>query len=226
MTANSSICAYCGVASPFLTRDHVVARAFWKDGLPPPNPITVPACEQCQQYWDAETTYFRNILVIQSDAQAHPAINRLALGPIKRRIEKSAPDLFDLTRNAVRAWKQSESGLLVEPRVRIDIDLKRLLRTPEKIIRGFFFVRNGIPLPSSYDVRVFPGNGFWSDAGFQNLLETMHEWQGLGDDVFQLRAARDSSDPNITAWLLLFFRSSALFGYSCQTSVEVEKGTS
>lgn len=219
MTTNSSICAYCGISNSLLTRDHVVPRAFWKDGPSPPNSITVPACERCQQYWDAETTYFRNILVIQSDAQAHPAILRLALGPIKRRIEKSAPDLLDITRNAFRAWKQSESGLLVEPRVRIDIDLKRLLRTPEKIIRGFFFVRNGIPVPSGYEVRVIPGNGFWSNAGFQNLLDTMHEWQSLGDDVFQLRATRDSSDPNVTAWLLLFYRSSALFGYTCPVSL-------
>lgn len=181
----------------------------------PSNPVTVPACEPCQKYWDAETTYFRNMLVVQSAPESHLAITRLASGPIRRRVGKSRPDLLDISRDAVPAWKRSKSGLYLERGVKIAIDIPRFQRTPEKIIRGLFYLRNAVPVPSDYDVRVVPGNDFWDDAGFNNLLETMHDWQNLGDDVFQLRATRDVNDPNFTAWLLAFFRSSVLFGYTC-----------
>lgn len=215
MKSTNSTCAYCGVSVDDLTRDHVVPRAFWKDAASPSDPVTVPACRPCQDYWDAETTYFRNILVVHSDPRNHPAIQRLASGPIKRRVQKSRPDFLDLTRNAVSGWRQSKSGLLTEKGVKIEFDLARFQRTPEKIVRGLFFLRNTVPVPEDYVVRIFPGDDFWDDAGFKNLLETMHEWEGLGDDVFQMRATRDATDPNFTAWLLLFFRSSVLFGYTC-----------
>jgi hypothetical protein len=215
MTTPDSTCAYCGVTEIPLTRDHVVPRAFWKDTEMPSNPVTVPACEPCQKHWDAETTYFRNMLVVQSAPESHPAITRLASGPVKRRVEKSRPDLLDISRNAVPAWKQSKSGLYVERGVNIDIDIPRFQRTPEKIIRGLFYFRNAVPVPSDYDVCIFPGNDFWDDEGFKNVLETMEDWQGLGDDVFQMRATRDVNDPNVTAWLLAFFRSFAFFGYTC-----------
>ena len=215
MTASDSICAYCGTSDNPLTRDHVIPQAFWKDAQSPSNPITVAACEPCHEYWDAETTYFRNMLVVQSAPEDHPAIMRLASGPIKRRIENSRPDCLDLTRNAISGWRTSNSGLVAERGVQIDINLPRFLRTPEKIIRGLFFLRNAIPVPPDYVVHVFPGNEFLDDPGFNNLCETMHDWQGLGDDVFRMRATRDANDANFTVWLLLFFCSSVLFGYTC-----------
>ncbi len=209
------MCAYCGATDTQLTRDHVVPRAFWKDAKMPSNPVIVPACKPCQIHWDEETTYFRNALVMQSTPESHPAITRLATGPIKRSVERSRSDFFDLSRNAASAWKRTKSGLYVERSVRIEIDTARFQRTPEKIIRGLFFFRNARPVPAEYEVRVYLGNDFFNDPGFNELLETMHGWKGLGDDVFQLRAVRDVNDPNFTAWLLMFFRSSALLGYTC-----------
>ena len=214
-TQTATTCAYCGDSEALSTRDHVIPKAFWKDTTMPPNPLTISACRPCQNHWDAETTYFRNMLVMQSDMDDHPAIKRILDGPIKRRINTSKPDLKDLTRNATVAWKQTISGIYNERGVRIEIDLARFQRTPEKIIRGLFYLRNGIVLPPDYVARIVPENSFWNDAGFNNLLATMHDWQGCGDDVFQMRAVRDDSDGNFTAWLLMFFKSSAIFGYTC-----------
>lgn len=209
-------CAYCGIADvKQKTRDHVVPRALWKDGVAPTNPVIVPACRKCQKYWDAEATYFRNLTVMSADPADHPSILRIATGAIVRRVRESWPDYRDLTRNAVFGWKQSPTGLLTEPGVRIEIDMNRFLRTPEKIIRGLFFLRNGRPVPEDYDVRIYHGNRFWEESGFSNLLEAMEPWAGLGDDVFQLRATYDSSDRSFTIWLMLFFKSSAFLGWTC-----------
>ena len=215
MDTHSSACAYCGESESPSTRDHVIPRAFWKGMSMPSNPLTIAACKSCQKYWDAETTYFRNMLVMQSELDAHPAIRGMLDGPIKRRINRSKPDLEDLTRNSSVAWKRTECGIYTERGVKIDFVVERFNRTPEKIVRGLFYLRNKIVLPSEYEARIFPGNTFLNDAGFKNVLNSMEDWQGCGDDVFQMRAAHDESDRNCTAWLLVFFRSSAIFAYTC-----------
>ena len=218
MNEREVLCGYCGSDDKPITRDHVIPKALWKDAAMPSSPLTIPACRDCQLFWDGETTYFRNIMVVQSDIDAHPALKRLLNGAISRRIKHSRPDFTDLTRNATPVWRQSQAGFYIERGVKIEIDMARFQRTPEKIVRGLFFMRNQIVLPDDYEVRVFPNNSFWDDMGFQQLLDQMDDWQGCGDDVFQMRAVRDGSDNNFTAWLLMFFKSSAIFAYTCPRS--------
>lgn len=211
-------CAYCGATDRPITRDHVVPRALWKDRPLPPSVITVPSCSGCQAEWDQDATYFRNLIVLCSDPSDHPAIADLALGAIKRSVNRpeGRRDLADITRNAVRGYQQFGTSIL-EPAVRIDIDSQRFDRTPEKIVRGLFFFRNGVPVPSNYEVRIFPGSGFWQEPEFQDILAVMEPWKGMGDNVFAMRATRDTVDANITFWLMRFYNSSGILGYTWPT---------
>ena len=81
--------------------------------------------------------------------------------------KKSLPDLRDLTRNARTGWRKSKGGVIVDKGVKIEIEIDRYHRTVEKIVRGLFYLKSGTPVPLDYDVRVYPGNEFWDDSGFQ-----------------------------------------------------------
>jgi hypothetical protein len=209
------ICAYCGVMARPITRDHVVPKALWKDKPLPPAVITVPSCPECQKEWDRDATYFRNLIVLASDPSDHPAVAELANGPIKRSVHRreGKRDYADITRNAVRGFHRFGTSML-EPSVRIDIDSQRFDRTPEKIVRGLFFFRNGVPVPRNYEVRIFPGSGFWQAPEFQDILTVMEPWKGMGDNVFAMRATRLAHDTNITFWLMRFYNSSGILGYT------------
>jgi len=104
-----------------------------------------------------------------------------------------------------------QTALIIGYRDAFQVDVSRFSRSIEKIVRGLFFRKSGCPLPRGYRVAVFLGNEFWSDRGFQNLLAAMEGPAGCGDDVFQARCVRDSSDINITAWLLWFYGAMAFF---------------
>jgi len=209
------MCAYCGVMDRPITRDHVVPKALWKDQPLPPSLITVPSCSECQAEWDQDATYFRNLIVLCSDPVDHAAIADLALGAIKRSVHRPAGrrDYADITRNAVPGYQQFGTSIL-EPAVRIDVESRRFDRTPEKIVRGLFFFRNGFPVPTNYEVRIFPGSGFWQEEGFAEILATMEPWKCMGDNIFAMRATRDTVDNNITFWLMRFYNSSGILGYT------------
>ena len=208
-------CAYCGATNRPVTRDHVVPQALWKDRPLPPRTITVPSCRECQVEWDQDATYFRNLIVLSSDPNDHPAIADLANGAIRRSVSRpeGRKHLAELTRNARRGFQRFATNLL-EPAVRIDMDTRRFFRTPEKIVRGLFFFRNGFPVPTGYEVRIYPGSGFWQEQGFARVLEIMEPWKGMGDNVFAMRATRDAADNNVTFWLMRFFNSSGILGYT------------
>jgi hypothetical protein len=217
---STKCCAYCGARKAdgvALTKDHIVPRAFWKDIPYPKHFRTVLACIPCHEQWDREATYFRNLIVAQANPEDHPAILQLVDGPISRGLAASRSDMADMTRNIRPGFQRLHNGVL-HSTVRIDLDAERFDRTPEKIIRGFFFMRNRKPLPSDYEVRVYPGNDFWNDKGFMCVFKSMEEWAGMGDDVFLMRSVRATDDPDFTAWVLVFYRSAALFAYTCPKS--------
>jgi hypothetical protein len=110
MNAPNSSCAYSGTTDFPLTRDHVVPRAFWKDAAMPSNPTTVPACKACQEYWMLNNLFWKHVGCSIGTGIAlryHAA----ASGPIKRRVEMSRRDLFDiLFSRAVEAFHQLASS--------------------------------------------------------------------------------------------------------------------
>ncbi len=208
---NPQICTYCGEPSGNLTKDHVVPIALWIKGQHPQHPVVVPACRNCQDLYDCEVTYFRNCLVSMIDMDAHPMAGKLLRGPVVRSIERRSGVMRDFFRNVRRMERKTDAGVIVGTGWAFDIDMTRFNRIVEKIVRGLFYFKSGIPLPKTYEVVIFPGNGFWKLPDFQSLLENMEPFGNLGDDVFMCRAHRDANDACSTAWLFIFFQKIGIF---------------
>jgi hypothetical protein len=213
------VCAYCGPTEEKTTRDHVVPQAFWSGRSLPLRTITVPACQGCQVEWDQDATYFRNLIVMGSDLGDHPAVEELAAGAVRRSAERRN-NYEDLTKNAMRGFFQPGSNGLYQDLTRIDVNETRLLRTPKKIVRGFFFYRSQKPVPGIYDAGIYPGSGFWKEEWFKEIEPWLTPWESMGDDIFQLRSGRSAEDHNITFWLMQFYRSQAMLGYTWPRRIE------
>jgi hypothetical protein len=211
------ICAYCGKPSDDLTKDHVVPLGLWIKGQHPQHPVVVPACRNCidsPDWYDREATYFRNCLVSMIDMDAHPMAGKLLRGPVVRSIERRPGVMRDCFHNFRRMERKTDAGIIVGTGWAFDIDMTRFNRIVEKIVRGFFYFKSGIPLPKTHEVVIFPGNGFWKLPDFQSLLENMEPFAGLGDDVFMCRALRDANDTFLTAWIFMFFQNIGVFAWS------------
>jgi hypothetical protein len=215
MSATTPICAYCGQPSSELTRDHVIPRALWGGkGNLRAHVVVVPACRECQQKWDLQAEYFRNTLIAMIDKGTHPVANKVLEGPVIKSLERNEKAIAALFRNPRVVPRKSPGGIITSFGLGFEIDQPRFAMLPEKIVRGLFFHKSGIPLAVSHVVRVLPGNEFWTDEGFQNLLAAMEPGAGCGDDVFTVRCTRDRNDPFCSAWLLVFYQHLGIFAWT------------
>lgn len=220
MNNHFAICAYCGQCPPKLTRDHVVPRALWGDSDLPAHVATVPACLDCQQRWDRQADYFRNSIIAMIDSGSHPVANQVLEGTLIRSLRRNPKAVAAFFRNPRMLPRITSGGLFTGYGLAFQLDMDRFVTVPEKIVRGLFYYKWQMPLSERHFVEVFPGNEFWSDEGFQNLLANMSPSAGFGDDVFQVRYTQDEHDLHCTAWLLLFYQTLGFFAWT-EPSAEV-----
>ncbi len=208
-------CAYCGEATDKPTRDHVVPSSLWGGrGHRPKHPVIVPACEACQLAYDSDAEYFRNCLVMVMDRNSHPVAERLLTGPVIRSLERNQRAVAEVTRGQRCTYKTTPSGLIVGEGLSFQIDLSRIHRVVEKIIRGIYYHKEKARFPANHEVRVFPGNRFWQDQGCRNLIESMSAFEHQGDHVFACRYVLDNSGHDMTAWLISFYSQVAFFAWT------------
>jgi hypothetical protein len=211
--ATETMCSYCRDTRGPFQAEHVVQRCLW-DGKRPGNMVTVPACDPCNKGYGKDEEYFRTALALMVGKGQHPEVEKLLNGKVRRGLHRNGRLRADLTRGFGLRPKVTPSGLFVGWDLGFELDLARFSRGVEKTVRGLFCYKSQRPLPAGVAVRVFQGNGFWQDQGFQNLLAEMEEWAGVGDDVFECRCTRDSSDPDVTAWLFVYYRSLGVFAWT------------
>jgi len=148
------------------------------------------------------------------DKGAHSVADRVLDGPVVRSLERNPKTVAAFFRNLRLLPRMSPGGLFRGYGAAFQLDLDRFAKIPEKIVRGLFYHKSQVPLSKEHAVRVFPGNEFLADQGFQNVLETMDASAGFGDDLFQVRCTRDASDAHCTAWLLQFYQQLIFFAWT------------
>jgi hypothetical protein len=221
MAITETKCAYCGDDEGPFQDEHIIPRCLW-DSKRPSHMITVPACGPCNQDYGKDEEYFRTALVAMADEGQHPELEKLLTGKVKRGLDRNSRLRADLTRGFGLRTRVTPSGLFAGWGWSFTLDLARFSRGVEKTVRGLFAYKSGRRLAPQCAVRVFPGNGFWQDTGFQNLLAVMEEWAGVGDEVFQCRSMRDATDPDVTAWLFIYYRALGVFAWTERVSKNIQ----
>ena len=164
-------CGYCGKETPNPTREHIIPSTLWGGkGHKAKFPAIVPACGDCQLLYDKDAEFFRNALLLMMDCEQHPKAKHVLKNGVSRSLKRSRKAVDELFAGLHVAARFTKSGIFIGTDSKIELDLPRFNRIIEKIIRGIYFLKSQKPFPSTHEICVFPGNGFWNDEGFQNLF--------------------------------------------------------
>jgi hypothetical protein len=145
-------CVYCGGAAPGITMDHVFAETLF-DPVPP-DALTVPACEPCNQIKAVGDEALHIVITVSDDAMQSPTVMG-HIEEIARAIERNQSPIAAAAWNAFRIRRQVDPLQLGGP-VPLTFDSTALYTTLKMAVRGLVFKVHGRILPASCPVAVTP----------------------------------------------------------------------
>lgn len=151
-----NICAYCGSPNN-LRDDHVPPKNLFPP-RPRPALITVPACADCHSVTSKDDEYFRLKVCLRDDVGHHPDARtnwQTIFRSLKR--DKSAGLARQVLSDIRYMDLKTPSGLYLGKRMAYDVDMNRIRRVVERVVRGLYFAESGNPLGLSNEVRVYEG---------------------------------------------------------------------
>jgi len=204
-------CPYCGRHAK-LTRDHVPPRALFR-ARPPEELITVLCCSACNKAASLDDEYFRLNLALRDDIGQEPDIVEIIPAVLRSLERPEAPGLRTEFLQGVRnAAVTTPAGLFLGSRLAYNVDLDRLGRVPSRIVKAMFYRHHSRRLPEAYEVHTYAAAGFRNVRRelaeetrriFAPLINTQPVSVGR---VFSYWVSFEANDPNISVWLMLFYR--------------------
>lgn len=214
MERQPGTCAYCGKRRA-VSVDHVPPKNLFPRPRPD-NLITVPACRQCHS--DAcsqDDQYFCLTLTVSEQTGDHPGAREVRENALR---SLSRPEATGFRRSFVAGTGHvpalSPAGLFIGMRLAYSVDLSRLFRVVERVVRGLYYHETRHALPEDHDV-VVASNETFIDLPVEKLNEynrTVIEplaqlpARTIGSRVFWYRYARfQQDDVVLSAWALTFY---------------------
>ena len=207
-----NICAYCG-DSKQLTDDHIPPKNLFPKPRPN-NLITVSACKKCHSNTSKDDEYFRIKLCLRDDAGNHPSAR------------KNWDPLFrSLNRKQAGGWRKSflsdlknvqtitTAGLYTGNRLGYDVDLSRIRKVVERIVRGLYFAEVCEPLGLDVGLKILLNEDFQDEPKdvIEELSKTILEplvsmdAKVVGDNIFTYRHHIAEENPSISVWGMSFY---------------------
>ncbi len=158
------------------------------------------------------------MLVIRRDV-AHPAIPKV-LPAVYRGLGKSRKRgmFHGLLRSMRSVSVKTPAGLYVGSAEAYDVDLERLGRVADRIVKGLYFKEFGTRLPSTHGVRSFAESGLTEiDSDMRSTVgQTVAALMSkpprvIGEGVFEYWFQARPEDPATTAWLMRFYAVESFF---------------
>ncbi|HEY9826876.1 MAG TPA: hypothetical protein V6D19_15665 [Stenomitos sp.] len=206
-------CAYCAEIRP-LTNDHIPPQNLF----PKPRSsdlITVPCCETCQAGWSKDDEYFR-AAILSSAKVSEGSLAQGAIDSLGRSLRRKEQKGF--SRTILRSIKEveivTEAGILLGKEPVFQLDIERIGRVAQRIIRGLFFHEKGYSLPSGYEVFVRI-----QQFGLKPILEQLPgvhfpQLRIVQNGIFSYTFKETEEDQNSSIWLLFFYKELPLLGFT------------
>jgi hypothetical protein len=205
-------CVYCG-GNENLSKDHIPPKNLFSK--PRPNDlITVPSCKKCNQEHSKDDNYFRDMLVMRHDLSEHPLIQNL-IKPVLRSFKRKESERYfwSIYSRFGEHHARTRHGIYVGKQPTLQVDLGRVLKVVQRIVKGLHYHENGRRLSSDYVVDTFT-----SEYVNYTLTHTQRELflktvilptlqippKSIGNGVFKYKQ-NHSNDPDCSLWLFLFF---------------------
>jgi len=200
------LCIYCNHAVAD-TVDHIPPKLLLAEPYPD-NLLTVPSCFKCNSSFQKHDEYTRVIASIDIRNDKHQTV-KVNMPAILRSLQKPEAQGFSkylasqTTPSTVLGIDGKPLGQVVE------VDLKRLNATGERIVRGLHFVETKLPAPPAAQIRVASIPGVTASepkAMIQQfaLLYSMctdHRAKAVGDAFNYLAAFHQ----DFSVWLLILY---------------------
>jgi hypothetical protein len=149
-----NICAYCGILGD-TTSDHIPPKNLFPDPRPS-NLVSVPACKVCHGNTAKDDEYFRLKIIMRDGVLTNPnarAVWKTSVLDSLKRTKASGlriQTMSDLTYVNLK----TKSGLYVGRRFGYNVNMNRIRRVVQRIVRGLYFSESGKPLGLYNEVRV------------------------------------------------------------------------
>lgn len=208
---NKGNCYLCGAIAT--TWDHIPQKSLFTKHSQNKG-IKVPACAICNNHTSKDDEYLRDTFVITGQNEAAKKVFYTTLMPsFMRDYErlKMIPKIQRVRQSMAKVNVQTQNGVFLRQSPALKVDMVRVNKSLEKIVRGLYFHHNGTPVPMDYLVRVFfePPNSLSS-----SIRDIIVEAQAIGklqqamfDDVFLYEYVQPEEDKYVSFWRLVFYQT-------------------
>lgn len=194
-------CAICGIVCERITMDHIPFDGIFPDPKPQ-DPITVPACKECNEKTSLDEEYFR--AVITPGSFHSNSAKELVDQKIIKGFRQKPALLRSIMKNTKKVDVYSQGGIYMGEQPAIQYEPQRIKNVIEKIVRGLFWYEKGEPLGSNYIVERFTLNPPYDNKTKAGIASLPLKKVGDGE-VFSYRVLMDKENPRIGCWFLMFF---------------------
>jgi hypothetical protein len=206
-----SQCAYCGKKRS-VTADHIPPKNLF----PSPrasNLITVPCCEPCFKGWSKDDEYFRAVILSSAKVSEEPPAQSV-MESLLRSVGRS-PGFAKLLINRIEEVEiVTEAGIYLGRDTALRLEVERIDRVTERIIRGLFFHEKRCPVPTNYQV-IAKIQQFGLDLILEKLQGIIFpELRIIQDGLFCYTFHETDEDPNSGIWILLFYGTLPIVGFT------------
>ena len=189
MTAKKpTLCVFCGGDKSLgqMNKEHFVPKCLWANNRPA-HTKTVPAHEKCNSALAMDNEYFRDVLVIEAGAGAHPEVEKLRSGEFERKLRKKPGEISSLLANVKLLPQVTPNGIYAGHSLAVRVDRERIDRVLYNVMRGVFYLVNREPMPLDWEWGISRQEEIPSDALLDIAEQMGPAWHTFGDDVFACR---------------------------------------
>jgi hypothetical protein len=203
------VCVYCGQTRE-LDRDHVPPENLFPKPRPS-NLVTVPSCLVCNKRFSSDDEYFRTVISLTLDPIEDPRLQQIVDKALRSFTRSEG---VGLARSILGTIKNVElrgpSGLYYGRADTYSVDLERVRRTCNRIVRGLYYKEMGYRLPTdafthSEVVRPITDPRIL-DSNLENIqLVANQPAKSIGTNLFFYKYLIAGDDPSASLWLLNFY---------------------
>lgn len=213
MAKRKGDCVECGRYRP-ITKDHVPPQCLFAKPRPS-NLITVPSCKECHEQWSKDDEWFRTRLALRASASESEDVK--AITPkILRSLER--PEASGMNKSffddLLPVEMRTKSGLYVGQSGAYQVDIERLIRIAERIVRGLIWHETKSRVDDRYEMVTHTEETLHQVSQehkqfiVSKIISPLANRQAkvIGNDVFCYRF-QTFERLSASAWLIHFYKS-------------------
>ena len=196
-------CVYCGEVTA-ITRDHVIPECLFVQPYPP-NLITVPVCEPCNNAKSLNDDYLRDCLTCDIYGSESPKAQQAFEKMLSS--DRQGSSIIAKTARAEMQYKplHTRGGIYLGDYPTFPIDEQRFKKIFETLVRGLYYDARKQRFPDGYTFEVRRYHPWDFDEIFKQLQSRHPNGPRVLGDVFGCIFLSAEEDPFTSFWLIWFY---------------------